>query len=299
MDRFAIFVDAGYLHAAGGQLCHNTPIRNATEMDIGPLIAALRARTEEISGIEYLRTYWYDGASEGIPTAAQNAVANLRGVKLRLGRMDVQGRQKGVDSLIVRDLMRLAGEHAVATAFVVSGDEDIRQGVIEAQDYGIKVILLAIKPIEGNVSRTLLREADDILTLDETVLAPFFKLVTPVEDEQYQPRPAGQWSPSSGGYRPDVRPAWVPATAATWPSPPEPGPYTVGWDYGEEWMRLATPPERERLAEMKSMNPALAIPQELDRELLGRARPYVNGAIISQPDRKLLRDGFWDALNGE
>ncbi len=299
MDRFAIFVDAGYLYAAGGQLCHGTSSRNATEVDVGPLIASLRGRTEEISRIEYLRTYWYDGASEGIPTAAQNAVANLRGVKLRLGRMDMQGRQKGVDSLIVRDLMRLAGEHAIATAFVVSGDEDIRQGVIEAQDYGIKVILLAIKPIENNVSRTLLREADDILTLDETVLSPFFKLVTPVEDDAYTTRPNGQWTPAPTGYRQDVRPSPTLQMTATWPAPPEPGPYTVGWDYGEEWMRLATPPERERLTEMKSMNPALPIPQELDRELLGRARPYVGGGIISQPDRKLLRDGFWDALNGE
>lgn len=298
MDRFAIFVDAGYLYAAGGQLCHGTSSRNATEVDVGPLIVALRGRTEEISNIEYLRTYWYDGASEGIPTAAQNAVANLRGVKLRLGRMDMQGRQKGVDSLIVRDLMRLADEHAIATAFVVSGDEDIRQGVIEAQDYGIKVILLAIKPIENNVSRTLLREADDILTLDETVLSPFFKVATPVEDE-YPSRPAGQWAGSNGGYRPDVRPAAMPLTIATWPAPPAPSPYTVGFDFGEEWVRLATPPERERLREMKSMNPTYGIPADLDRELLRAARAYVAGGTIGQEDKVLLRDGFWDALNGE
>ena len=54
-----------------------------------------------------LRVYWYDAAPNGIPLADHLLIAQLANVKLRLGRLS-GGKQKGVDSLIVRDLMTLA-----------------------------------------------------------------------------------------------------------------------------------------------------------------------------------------------
>jgi hypothetical protein len=65
-----------------------------------------------------LRAYWYDAAKDAIPTPEQLLIARLPRVMLRLGRLS-GGKQKGVDSLIVRDLMTLARERAVATAFLL------------------------------------------------------------------------------------------------------------------------------------------------------------------------------------
>jgi len=34
VDRCAILVDAGYLYAAGGKICHNVTTRKAVQMDV-------------------------------------------------------------------------------------------------------------------------------------------------------------------------------------------------------------------------------------------------------------------------
>ena len=91
-----------------------------------------------------LRSYWYDGACDAIPTLAQLSVAELANVKLRLGRLS-GGKQKGVDALIYRDLMTLARERAIATAFLLAGDEDLREGVVAAGDMGVRVVVLGIE----------------------------------------------------------------------------------------------------------------------------------------------------------
>ena len=57
----------------------------------------------------------------------------LDNVKLRLGQLNSAGQQKGVDSLIVTDLMELARNKAISDAVVVTGDEDIRIAVQIAQ----------------------------------------------------------------------------------------------------------------------------------------------------------------------
>ena len=91
-----------------------------------------------------------------------------------MGRL-VAGQQKGVDSLIVRDLMVLAGRRAISTAFLLGGDEDLREGVREAQDLGIEVVLLGIEPVSGsNLSDLLVMEADQLLFIDEEILRPHF-----------------------------------------------------------------------------------------------------------------------------
>jgi hypothetical protein len=73
----------------------------------------------------------------------------------------------------------------------------------------------------------------------------------------------------------------------------------VGFEFGEEWLHLATPPEHQQLREQKASNPTYGIPADLDRELLRAARGYVDGGTIGQEDKVLLRDGFWDAIAGK
>ena len=57
-------------------------------------------------------------------TADQALLASLDDVKIRLGFINSVGEQKGVDSLIVTDLIELARQKAVCDAILLSGDED-------------------------------------------------------------------------------------------------------------------------------------------------------------------------------
>ena len=70
------------------------------------------------------------------------------------------GRQKGVDSLIVTDLIELARNHAISDAILLSGDEDVRIGVQIAQSFGVRVHLFGIEPGVNNQSRLLRQESD-------------------------------------------------------------------------------------------------------------------------------------------
>ena len=90
----------------------------------------------------------------------QEKLADSDGVKLRLGMIAFTGRQKGVDSLIVTDLIELARNHAISDAILLSGDEDVRIGVQIAQSFGVRVHLLGIEPGVNNQSRLLRQESD-------------------------------------------------------------------------------------------------------------------------------------------
>lgn len=74
--------------------------------------------------------------------------------------MSSQGQQKGVDSLIATDMITLARNKAMAECVLLSGDEDLRVGVQQAQQHGVRVHLLGIKPARGSQSLFLLQEAD-------------------------------------------------------------------------------------------------------------------------------------------
>ncbi|MGH8571111.1 MAG: NYN domain-containing protein, partial [Gammaproteobacteria bacterium] len=86
-----------------------------------------------------------------------------------------------MDALIIRDLMTLARERAIAAAYVLGGDEDLRAGVEAAQDMGIRVCVIGIdNPAERNQADTLIREADEHLLLNKKFLADFFtRVITP------------------------------------------------------------------------------------------------------------------------
>ncbi len=50
----------------------------------------------------------------------------------------------------------------MSSCMPLTGDEDIRVGVIMAQEYGVRLHLLGIKPAKSNQSNLLLQEADVI-----------------------------------------------------------------------------------------------------------------------------------------
>jgi len=165
MDRTAVFVDAGYLFAAGAKLIANEHLaRGELSLDYDAVLKLFTSLVGELTGLPLLRVYWYDGTATG-PTPQQLALAYRPSVKLRLGFVNQQGRQKGVDSLVVTDLINLARNRAMADALLLTGDGDIHVGVQQAQEFGVRVHLLSIAPARDNQSGYLVQEADSLREL--------------------------------------------------------------------------------------------------------------------------------------
>ncbi len=162
-DRVAIFVDAGYLFAQGSSEIWGSKKRRVDiSLDAPAVINEIKSVAQKrASGCSLLRIYWYDGAIGGSrPTTEQALLAHLDDVKLRLGFINSAGQQKGVDSLIVTDLIELARQKSICDAVLISGDEDVRVGVQIAQNFGVRVHLVGIGSSRGSQSRQLLQEAD-------------------------------------------------------------------------------------------------------------------------------------------
>ena len=263
MDRCAVFVDAGHLLAEGGKLCCGSAARTRVQCDYMGLVNALVRFATSHCGLSILRIYWYDAAPDAIPTQEQLAIAELARVKLRLGRL-VSGKQKGVDSLIVRDLMTLARERAVTTVFLLGGDEDLREGVVAAQEMGVLVVVLGIPTIGiGNQAMSLVRESDEHIVLEAPFLSPFFSLrAAPSQMASALQNPPGQ-------------------EAAL----------LAGQSFAADWARRATAEEIRRL-----LDQAPILPNHLDRELLAAAEVTLGSLHEQKSLRKDLRVGFWKAL---
>lgn len=150
-----------------------------------------------------LRTYWYDG--QYMPDDPRytsqmkylDAVANVPGLRLRLGQLlertpawhaDLHRAlhrigvdptalvqhfnfapelvQKGVDTLMVLDLVMLSQGRAYDTAVLFTGDRDVSEAVRTCQDQGRQVVLVA--PAGRSVAAPLRALADYVVTLTES-----------------------------------------------------------------------------------------------------------------------------------
>ena len=179
MDRTAVFVDAGYLFAQGSVLLTGEKLpRGELQLDHDKVLDLLAALAKEISSLPLLRIYWYDGTAVG-PTSQQLALAYKPNVKLRLGFVNQHGEQKGVDSLIVTDMINLARNRAMTDAVLLTGDEDIRVGVQQAQEFGVRVHLIGIEPSRSNQSGFLVQEADSVRELKKDDVSAFLSRATP------------------------------------------------------------------------------------------------------------------------
>lgn len=179
MDRVAVFVDAGYLFAQGNAAISDHRCRRQDLSLNAPKVISLLKEVAEKKAPDcrLLRIYWYDGAYGGArPTSEQAVIAELDDVKIRLGFINSRGQQKGVDSLIVTDLIELARLSSINDAVLLSGDEDVRVGVQIAQNYGVRVHLLGIVPSRGSQSSQLLQEADTTTEWDQATIREFLSL---------------------------------------------------------------------------------------------------------------------------
>jgi uncharacterized LabA/DUF88 family protein len=178
MNRSAVFVDAGYLFAAGSALLAGSKqSRHLISLDDNAVASALRKFAESRTGCDLLRVYWYDGVTARGLTVDHQRIASCDDIKLRLGFINSAGQQKGVDSLIVTDLVELARNGAMCDAILVAGDEDTRIGVQIAQSYGVRVHLLGVEPARSNQSKQLIQEADTTSEWGRDVVTSFLSLL--------------------------------------------------------------------------------------------------------------------------
>ncbi|MDQ0599108.1 uncharacterized LabA/DUF88 family protein [Streptomyces canus] len=260
----AIFVDAGYLYAAAGRLVAGTEDRRAFDLDAEGLIEALIDRARTIfADSRLLRVYWYDGARRRIHTAEQQTVAELPDVKVRLGNLNANNQQKGVDSLIRSDLESLARHRAISDAALLGGDEDLVSAVEAAQGYGARVHLWGIEAPEGrNQAEPLLWEVDSQRVLDLDFFKPYVSRRTSAAFETSVNRPG----------REDVR--------------------FVGAQIAAKWLAARG---RESVGELLPGHPYL--PGSVDQDLLVEAEGLLQYSLRGQADlRRALRDGFWEHL---
>ena len=69
--------------------------------------------------------------------------------------------QKGVDTLIALDMVRLAGRSICGTMVLVAGDRDLAEVVRTVQDYGVRVVVAS--PNRASVAQELAYLADEII----------------------------------------------------------------------------------------------------------------------------------------
>jgi len=219
-----------------------------------------------------LRVYWYDGVSNKGPTEEHSRIAHCPNVKLRLGFINSVGQQKGVDSLIVTDLVELARNKAISSAVLVSGNEDTRIGVQIAQSFGVRIHLLGIEPARASQSMQLMQEADTRSELSKNEVATFIQYFGPdltlsvVID-------------SGTGVAKNVQPN------------AEPG---LHHQIIPDFRKIAKSfIDTKADSEIEIMRTCIVningIPQEIDRKLLGTTRDII-GRDLNQKERKSLRE---------
>jgi hypothetical protein len=186
VDRCALFVDAGYVLAEGAMAVHGTRNRESVSWDYAGVLQFLGSVARDRTGLPLLRCYWYEATTGARRTAEHDTLADLPGVKLRLGPTR-PGRREGVEGEIRRDLTVLARNGAITDALVVSAEEDLAQVIADVQDLGIRVTIVHIMVGRNwTISRSLRQECDDIVEIGEAHLRPYVELVVgaePVPDD--------------------------------------------------------------------------------------------------------------------
>lgn len=269
MDRVAVFVDAGYLFAQGAlELFGEKLKRSDMVLDHGAASAKLKEFAEAKSKLSLLRIYWYDGTSRG-PTPQHIALAELHDVKVRLGFVNTMGQQKGVDSLIVTDMIALARNGAIAECVLLSGDEDLRVGVQLAQEHGVRIHLLGIKPARGSQSLFLRQEADVTYEWTKSDLGGFL------------------WRSSSTG------PVTPPAEHLT--TDPSETAGVAGLLKKIATQVAGTVPLSEVRTLVETIRATNLRPESIDGVLLATSREAL-GKTLDSSQKRTVRNAFFDAL---
>jgi len=289
MDRVAVFVDAGYLFAQGSVLASGAkggarPLpRSRTKLDEPAMLAFFEAVAKSCANLPLLRIYWYDGTNAG-PTPAQISLASRPNVKVRLGIVNSSGEQKGVDSLIVTDLISLSRNRAMADAVLVTGDEDIRVGVQQAQELGVRVHLVGLEPAMNNQSFLLRQEADTLREVTKVEVDTFLSLVPQVPPLTLVPVPVGSVPSPAAIPSPS---ASVGTSTVTTTVTTNVLPYALDLALvARTFAASLSKPDVERVVHASG-----SVPSDLDRQLLAAGRASC-GRSLTVPEKHGLRSEF-------
>jgi uncharacterized LabA/DUF88 family protein len=221
VERVVGFVDFGFLKAAA---CR--PLRARSERltpKPGGVVDWLRRFRNEPHA--FLRAYWYDGAYDprhrrhNAQRKYFDGIAAVPGIQLRLGHLqetkpkwqyavqealDAAGLdraaferhftfrpqlgQKGVDTRITLDIVRLAQRHAYDVGVVVAGDRDLAEPVRVAQDEGRRIIVAA--PKQASIAIELKQLADEVIEIPTATLRQMFEVAPASPNATTQTAPA-------------------------------------------------------------------------------------------------------------
>jgi uncharacterized LabA/DUF88 family protein len=263
LTSVAVFVDAGYLFAQGSTaICGANLPRSQLKLNSAAAAIELKGiALAKSDGCRLLRIYWYDGSSSGRLSLDHAALAHSDDIKLRLGQINSVGEQKGVDSLIVTDLIELARNRAVSDVLLMSGDEDVRIGVQIAQSFGVRVHLIGIEAGKSSQSPLLLQEADTTSLWTKTEVEKFLsgkEKSTPVTPQSHV----------------KAKPA----------------------NFDQVATELANTLDNEQIASFEAFRKSnVGIPSEFDGRLLAKARDQIQ-RDLTQSEKKSLRAKFVEAI---
>lgn len=198
-NSVAAFIDVGFLTAEGARTLQAP--RRAVKPNAQGCVDWIRGHFADDLGSRFLRVYWYDGAFDPRDHRYESqrryfdAIASTPGIQLRLGHLqeikprwqhalrkalDACGvdedqfgqhfsmrpevRQKGVDTRLTLDLVRLAQRRVYDTALLLAGDRDLAEPVRVAQDEGAFVTLAA--PLRAGIANELRQLVDLHVKLD-------------------------------------------------------------------------------------------------------------------------------------
>jgi len=191
MDRFVVMVDAGYLLRQAIEIISNKASAARADLDIvdpAGLIEALLSKaraTLSLDGKELLRVYWYDGVMANGFTPQQRSLVNVDDVQFRAGTVNGRGQQKGVDSLIVTDLIELTSHHAICDAVLVTGDSDLAVGIEVAQKRGVRIAVLGVEDLAAGVAHhqsfEITSRADRVGMIGQAELSQVVRYAAPAQ----------------------------------------------------------------------------------------------------------------------
>jgi NYN domain len=287
MRVVAVFVDAGYLFAQGSAaLSGSKKPRTDVKLNETAIMAELTAATQVKSpGCSLLRVYWYDGALSPRLTLEHSTLAHMDYIKLRLGFVTGRGQQKGVDSLIVTDLIDLARNRAITDAVMLSGDEDIRIGVQIAQSFGVRVHLIGIAPSRGSQSLQLLRESDTTTEWDAAAVSKFLSIKPPITTA-IDPALAGLVEAPAA-----TVPTVIPPTASA------PSSATMAILAVVATSVVALLDSSDTAAIKAFWLTSRGVPREIDGKLLARSRVQLN-RDLDTAEKRYVRSKFTELLQG-
>ena len=169
-------------------------------------------------------------------------------------------------------------------AILLSGDEDLRVGVQQAQEFGVRVHLLGITPCRGSQSQFLMQEAD---TTHEWSKDNLSKFLTYTQRLETPTTPSARLEPKV--------PTTTTLVAGTQPTTQLDAAPPVPSNLSDFAKQAANEIQQDSIdGILASFQVSKVVPPEVDRPLLGRARRFFGN--LGRDELRLLRSDFITAL---